>query len=86
MVISGCVQMVGFRFYAKNEARRLGIAGYVRNLPDGTLEVMAEGELESIHNFIASMRKGPPSASVEHINIIRTSLSEESFPDFSIRW
>ncbi len=86
MIISGHVQMVGFRFYAKDEAKRLGITGYVRNLPDGNVEIMAEGPLDAIHKFISSMRKGPPASRVDDVNITRTGPSDETFPSFNIRW
>lgn len=64
VVVRGNVQGVGFRYYANAEAVRLGIAGFVRNLDDGSVEVEAEGDPEVVATFVDWARSGPPSASV----------------------
>ncbi len=65
--VTGRVQGVGFRMFAADCARREGLAGHVRNLPDGTVEAVAEGDLESVTRFEAALRRGPSRARVEHI-------------------
>jgi acylphosphatase len=66
--ISGRVQGVGFRYFTQAAAGREGIHGWVRNLPDGRVEVWAEGEADAIERFERSVRHGPPGARVEHVD------------------
>jgi acylphosphatase len=65
--IAGVVQGVGFRYYTLNQALKAGISGYVRNLPDGAVEVEAEGEEGCLEAFIGSLRSGPPGALVDDL-------------------
>lgn len=58
-LIEGRVQGVGFRFFAERVASRLGLTGYVRNLPDGRVEAYAEGNTASLEQFLRKMREGP---------------------------
>jgi acylphosphatase len=67
-VISGRVQGVGFRLFAEDHARAENLAGYARNLPDGRVEVVAEGEEESVQRFERAMHRGPRSAIVERVD------------------
>ncbi len=64
LIISGRVQGVGFRFFAQRRAMELGLAGWVRNRGDGTVEIMAEGERGALNKFLAAMREGPRAAFV----------------------
>jgi acylphosphatase len=64
-LIGGRVQGVGFRFFTREAAAREGITGWVRNCPDGRVEVLAEGESESLLRFEGAIRHGPPRARVE---------------------
>ena len=64
-VISGRVQGVGFRWFAHDAAQREGIHGWVRNLADGRVEVVAEGETDAFDRFEAAVRRGPSHARVE---------------------
>ena len=64
IAFSGRVQGVGFRWWACLEARRLGIRGTVRNLPDGCVEVHAAGPAEDLAPFLQALRAGPPAAFV----------------------
>jgi len=64
IVISGKVQGVGFRWFTRRAARELGLAGRVRNLPDGRVEVEAAGEPGRLDDFRARLRQGPPGARV----------------------
>jgi len=68
-LISGRVQGVGFRFFVESAAVRDGIHGWVRNLPDGRVEVAAEGEAEAIERFERSVRQGPRGARVDEVEV-----------------
>ena len=63
-VVRGRVQGVGFRWYVMVEAGRLGLAGYVRNLPDGTVEVVARGTREAVSALEEALARGPSTARV----------------------
>ncbi len=67
LFISGIVQGVNFRHHTFEEARRLGVSGWVRNLPDGRVEVLAEGERGKLEAFVAWCRHGPRHAAVEGV-------------------
>lgn len=59
--------MVGFRAFAERQAHRLGVTGLVRNLPDGTVEVIAEGEKSLLEAFLEELRRGPGAAWVKDV-------------------
>ncbi|HZR09049.1 MAG TPA: acylphosphatase [Myxococcales bacterium] len=82
-VISGRVQGVFYRGSAQQEAMRLGLVGEVRNLPDGCVEVIAEGPRERVEEFIAWCRRGPPSAEVEDVRV-RWSAARGEFRTFMV--
>ncbi len=67
-VIRGRVQGVSFRWYTREEAARLGVAGWVRNLPDGSVELWAEGERQAVEALLVWCRKGPPAARVTGVD------------------
>ena len=75
--ISGRVQGVGFRFFARETANEFGITGYVRNLPDASLEVVAEGEEDVLKEFLEMLRDGPRSARVTDIQVSWGPPSDE---------
>jgi acylphosphatase len=83
-LISGRVQGVGFRFFAEAAAAREGLHGWVRNLPDGRVEIEAEGEAEAIERFERNMRQGPPGARVSDVQADDTVPSRRE-TGFSIR-
>ena len=64
-IVSGRVQGVGYRASAAHEARRLGVRGWVRNRPDGTVEVDAQGDEAVLETFLVYLRQGPPGARVK---------------------
>ena len=68
-LISGRVQGVGFRFFTEAAAAREGLHGWVRNLPDGRVEIAAEGEAEALERFERHVRHGPPGARVERVEV-----------------
>ncbi len=63
----GRVQGVGFRWWTRREARRLGVRGTVRNLPDGSVEIQAAGEPDGLDRFARAVRAGPPGARVDEV-------------------
>jgi acylphosphatase len=69
MRIHGRVQGVGFRYWAQRQAQRNGVAGWVRNEPDGTVLVECEGGETQVNNFLAVLRQGPPGAAVQRVEL-----------------
>jgi acylphosphatase len=67
--ITGHVQGVGFRWSAVNEARALDIKGFVRNLPDRSVYIEAEGSINQLNSFVEWCKKGPGFGFVESVNI-----------------
>ena len=67
-VIHGRVQGVGYRYFARREADRLGLDGWVANRQDGGVECRAEGDREDLERFLEALRDGPPGAFVERID------------------
>jgi acylphosphatase len=67
-VVRGRVQGVCYRMYACDEAARLGVRGWVRNRPDGTVEVVAEAEEGVLASFLTWCRQGPPHAAVGEVS------------------
>lgn len=68
-IVSGRVQGVGFRYFAQDAARREGLHGYVTNRDDGCVEVLAEGESESLERFERALRRGPSRSRVEQVMV-----------------
>ena len=66
--IEGMVQGVGFRFSTVHQARRLGLSGYVRNLWDGAIEVVAEGPEQQLQRLERWLHHGPPGAVVRRVD------------------
>jgi acylphosphatase len=75
--ISGRVQGVGFRWFVREEARRLGLSGWVTNLPDGGVEVAAGGEASSLQRLRAALAVGPSGADV---SLLEDLLEEIATP------
>lgn len=74
--ISGRVQGVGFRWFAREEARRLGLSGWVRNVPDGDVEVAAGGEPASLDRLRTALAVGPTGAQVSRVSDIPGDATE----------
>lgn len=83
-IISGSVQGVGFRYYCRLEAERLGLTGYASNLPSGReVRVFAEGDEESLNMLSEWLRHGPPGAKVETAEVsVKDYVGE--FSDFKL--
>lgn len=69
IIVHGRVQGVGFRYFTKTNGQRLGLAGWVRNLSDGTVEIWAEGRRKTLDQFIQDVQRGPSHAHVSHLNV-----------------
>jgi acylphosphatase len=67
--VYGHVQGVFFRAHTRDWASRLGLQGYVRNMPDGSVEIVAEGSEDCIKELIEKVKLGPPAASVERVEV-----------------
>jgi acylphosphatase len=67
-LLAGRVQGVGFRYFAREQARELGVTGRVRNLPGGVVEVEAAGDLEALARLRERLRQGPPGARVARLD------------------
>ena len=84
--VYGRVQGVFFRYFVRNEARRLGLKGYVRNLARGdAVEVQAEGEKRQLNKLLGQLKVGPPGARVERVEVKWADYSGR-FDDFSVRY
>ena len=85
MFISGMVQGVFFRSETRDEAKKLGVKGCVRNLSDGRVEAVFEGEEKSVKELIEFCRRGPPGARVTDVNITWENYTGE-FRNFEVRY
>lgn len=77
-LVSGSVQGVGYRAFARGAARALGIRGHARNLPDGRVEVLACGEAAALDEFIARLREGPTWSRVTEVAVSATDCAADS--------
>ncbi len=85
ILVSGRVQGVFFRDHARTWAGSLGLTGWVRNLGDGRVEVLAEGEKNKLESLIERLKEGPPLAMVESVDVTWEEF-EGKFPGFRIAW
>ncbi len=86
VVVFGYVQGIFFRAFALEQATKLGLSGYVRNLPTGeAVEVQAEGKINQLEELIGSLEVGPPAARVEKI-VTSWSKYSGGYSGFSIRY
>jgi len=83
VVVSGRVQGVFFRSDTQDEALRHGLTGWVRNLPDGRVEAVFEGEKDKVDRLIEFCRRGPPGARVTRVEVTWENYTGE-FKSFNI--
>lgn len=84
--ISGRVQGVGFRHFTKQNARRLNLNGWVKNLPDGDVEAVFVGKEDNVLEMLEEMKKGPSVARVDDLTVDESSEKlNETFSGFSVR-
>jgi acylphosphatase len=84
-VVHGRVQGVGFRWFVQRAARRLGLAGWVANQPDGSVRVRAAGPAAELERLTEALRSGPPGARVERLAVERGNHPEDLPHPFQIR-
>jgi len=82
-VVRGRVQRVGFRFFVEEAAQREGIRGYVRNQHDGSVEILAEGDLDAVLRFELAVRRGPAGARVDDVEAAEAPATGR-FAGFSV--
>ncbi len=83
-IISGLVQGVFYRASAQEQARLLGLKGWVKNLRDGRVEAVACGDEQQLARYESWLRQGPPMAQVKNLDI--HDLAHETFDDFSVHY
>jgi len=84
LLISGTVQGVGYRWSCRRAAQGIGLAGWVRNLPDGRVEAVAQGSGEQVEQLIAWCRRGPEDAQVTDVSVTYEE-AEADLAGFGIR-
>jgi acylphosphatase len=82
VIVSGDVQGVGFRWTCRERARLEGVAGFVRNLPDGRVEAVFEGDQDTVHRMVEWCREGPTWGRVDGIEV--EEQPPEDLEDFVI--
>ena len=83
-IVTGRVQGVGYRYYVQDHAAVEGVHGFVRNLADGSVEAVVEGDDESVLRVERALRRGPASARVEHVEVEELAPSGRA-TGFSVR-
>jgi len=81
--VSGKVQGVFYRAFTRDRARALGLTGWVRNLDDGRVEAVFEGEEEKIESMLAILKKGPQHAVIKNLEVKEEEYKQE-FKSFSV--
>ncbi|KZN36493.1 acylphosphatase [Pseudoalteromonas luteoviolacea] len=81
-IVTGVVQGVGFRYHTRQQATRLGLYGFAKNLPDKSVEVVVYGEQGDIDKLASWLQQGPVLASVEHVKEV--NIGQEIYSSFEI--
>lgn len=84
--VSGRVQGVGFRWYVREAAVRLGIGGWVRNLGDGDVELYARGPAERLRELRRVVRQGPPASRVDRLEVVDRRVDPDAGSEFEVRF
>lgn len=86
LIASGIVQGVGYRYFVLDVAKRLNLDGYVRNLSDGTVEVVVQlEEKTSLQALVDALKKGPPASRVTDVEVHTLTGFNEEFNGFTVR-
>ena len=85
LIIKGIVQGVNFRYYTQRQAIKCNVTGWVRNLHDGSVAAVFEGEEQDVETMVQWCRHGPPSAQVTEL-IVQPEEYREEFSSFSVRF
>ncbi len=84
-IVTGMVQGVNFRWFTQRRASELGLVGYVRNRPDGSVELVAEGPRDTLERLLDAVRVGPSMAAVENVDV-RWDAPSGEMGRFEIRY
>lgn len=84
LIVSGRVQLVMYRDFARRKSRKFGLTGWVKNLPDNTVELVAEGEEQDLKDYIDLLEEGPILAEVENIDVKWWDGANGEFKSFEI--
>jgi acylphosphatase len=82
-VVTGVVQGVGYRWFTRREAHRLGVRGWVRNRPDGSVQVLVQGEAGAVGQLEALLRQGPAGSRVENV-LALAHATNETYGSFEV--
>ena len=85
VIVSGVVQGVSYRYYVQDAATELSVTGWVQNLPDGTVEVLAQADGDTLKEFIEYLHEGSLHAKVEGV-AAEWRTPKREFDDFTIRY
>ena len=85
IIVQGIVQGVSYRFFTVDMAKQYNIRGYCRNLPDGNVEVIAEGNESMVNEFIKQLKIGPSAAHVTGIDV-KWDNTDSGFDNFEIKY
>ncbi|MGF1570352.1 MAG: acylphosphatase [Nodosilinea sp.] len=83
IVVHGRVQGVGFRYHTRQTAQQLGVTGFVRNLVDGTVEIVADGADDQLKALVAWTHQGPPAARVSAADVSKPT-HRQRFDSFTV--
>ncbi|MBN1356000.1 acylphosphatase [bacterium] len=83
-IVKGRVQGVGYRYYTRRLAMKLGVSGAARNLPDGTVEVIGRGSSEDLESFYQGLLRGPDASRVETVETRPVDPLEPSFNQYDL--
>ena len=86
LLVTGRVQGVGYRQWLQAEARRLGVAGWVRNRHDGSVEAVADGPADAVRALAEAARSGPPAARVDAVELEHVELEEAEARSSGFEW
>lgn len=82
--VSGVVQGVGFRYFTRKMAKESGVTGFVMNLNNGKVFLVAEGNSDQLEKFLSTIRQGPPRAIVKNVEYVEKGATGE-FSNFTVR-
>ncbi len=85
-IVKGTVQGVGYRYFVQRRAAALGVSGWTRNLPDGNVEVEAEGAEEKLLSLLESLRQGPSMSDVAGVDTEWSETEKPHYSGFTIRY
>ncbi|OGS44498.1 MAG: hypothetical protein A2539_01190 [Elusimicrobia bacterium RIFOXYD2_FULL_34_15] len=84
IIVSGQVQGIGYRYFVERAAKNIKITGWVKNLDNGNVEILAEGEEKILENFVSTLKTKHPYAIINDIKITKNKINKINYPDFNI--